>query len=184
MKNMLLHAREGAAEPEPTDLNALIEESFSLAYHGERARNPAFNITMESDYGKAVGMVPVMPQELSRVLVNLFANSFHATVKRSQAEAGGGYNPVLMVTTRLVVDNAEIRIRDNGTGMPKDVAEKVFQPFFTTKLAGEGTGLGLSLSYDIVVQHHAGTMRVESEEGVFTEFIIGLPRAGGAEPAG
>jgi signal transduction histidine kinase len=173
MKNMLLHAREQAGEPEPTDLNALVDESLKLAYHGERARNASFNITMESNYDDALGMVKVMPQELTRVLVNLFSNSFYATLKRQ--EMGGDYDPKVAVSTRVVDDQAEIRIRDNGTGMSKDVAEKIFNPFFTTKPAGEGTGLGLSLSYDIVVQQHAGSMRVKSEEGVFTEFIIGLP---------
>jgi signal transduction histidine kinase len=176
VKNMLLHSRQGSGEHEPVDINALVEESLNLAYHGARAERQDFNITLERSFDPAAGKVDLFPQELTRVLLNLIANGFYATTKR-KGVAGGGYEPKLTVATQSLGDSVEIRIRDNGTGIPSEVREKMFNPFFTTKPAGEGTGLGLSLSHDIVVKQHAGSIQVDTKPGEFTEFRIVLPRA-------
>jgi two-component system, NtrC family, sensor kinase len=181
VKNMLLHSRTGSGEHRPVDINALVEESLNLAYHGARAAKPSFNVTLQRDYDPAAGMADVYPQEITRVLLNLMSNGFYATEKR----AGGaepGYAPTLAVSTRDRGDAIEIRVRDNGTGIPESVKAKMFDPFFTTKPAGEGTGLGLSLSHDIVVKQHGGTIEVETEPGAFTAFRIVLPRGGPAQP--
>ena len=174
VKNMLLHSRSGASEHRAVDLNAVAEEALNLAYHGARAETPGFNITMEKDLDPGVGMVEVYPQEISRVLVNLINNGFYAAHK--QAEAILGFEPILRLSTKNLGDQVEIRVRDNGTGIPADVRAKIFEPFFTTKPAGQGTGLGLSLSFDIVVKQHGGQLGVASETGVFTEFTVTLPR--------
>jgi two-component system NtrC family sensor kinase len=176
VKNMLLHSREGSGEHRPTDINALVDESLNLAYHGARAEKSAFEITIQRDFDPAAGMSVVYPQEITRVLLNLISNGLYATNKRSQ-ETGGAFKPMLYAATKNLGDKVEIRIRDNGTGIPEDVKEKIFNPFFTTKPAGEGTGLGLSMSHDIVVKQHGGKIDVVSELGVFTEFIVMLPRA-------
>jgi signal transduction histidine kinase len=158
----------------------LVEESLNLAYHGERARDSEFNIGLEHDFDPETGAADLLPQEVSRVLVNLFGNGFYATRKRKEAE-DKGYDPTRKLATRNLGDAVEIRVRDNGIGMSETVREKLFTPSFTTKPTGEGTGLGLSLSYDIVTQQHKGSIGVESEEGAFTEFTIVLPRQfGGA----
>jgi signal transduction histidine kinase len=153
----------------------MVEESLNLAYHGARAEKQGFNITLQRDLDPAAGEVDVYPQEIIRVLLNLISNGFYATSKRA-AQANGTYGPVLTAATKNLGDRVEIRIRDNGTGIPADVREKLFTPFFTTKPVGEGTGLGLSLSHDIVVKQHAGTIEVATEPGEYTEFRIVLPR--------
>jgi len=176
VKNMLLHSREGSGEHRPTDINAIVEDSLNLAYHGARAEKPGFSITFQRDLDPSVGTADIYPQEITRVLLNLASNGFYAATKR-RAEAGDGFEPMLSAATKNLGDKVEIRIRDNGTGIPKEFKEKIFNPFFTTKPPGEGTGLGLSMSYDIIVKQHGGTIDVASEPGLFTEFKIVLPRA-------
>jgi signal transduction histidine kinase len=175
VKNMLLHSREGSGEHRPIDINAVVEESLNLAYHGARAEKQDFNITLERSFDPAAGEVDVFPQDITRVLLNLIANGFYAATKR-KAEAGNGYEPTLSASTKGLEDGVEIRIRDNGTGIPPAVKDKMFNPFFTTKPPGEGTGLGLSLSHDIIVKQHAGTIEFDTKPGEFTEFRIILPR--------
>ena len=179
VKNMLLHSRAGSGEHRPVDINAVVEESLNLAYHGARAEKQGFNVTIEKALDPRAGEVDVFPQEITRVLLNLISNGFYATTKR-KAATGDSYEPTLTAATRNLGDSVEIRIRDNGTGIPAEVREKMFNPFFTTKPAGEGTGLGLSLSHDIVVKQHAGTIEVDTEPGEFTEFRIVLPRGAAA----
>ncbi|MEX0404404.1 GAF domain-containing protein [Aquibium sp. LZ166] len=176
VKNMLMHSRQGTGEHRPADINAIVEESLSLAYHGARAERKGFNVTFERDFDPGAGEVDVFPQEITRVLLNLISNGFHATGKRAAELVGDGYEPTITAATRDLGDRVEIRIRDNGTGIPDHVLDKMFNPFFTTKPAGEGTGLGLSLCHDIVVKQHSGGIEVTTEEGVFTEFRIELPR--------
>ena len=173
---MLLHSREGSGEHRPVDINAVVEESLNLAYHGARAEKQGFNITLERSFDPAAGEVDVFPQEITRVLLNLISNGFYAATKRKAEAADGGYEPILTAATKNLGDRVEIRIRDNGTGIPPEVKEKMFNPFFTTKPAGEGTGLGLSLSHDIIVKQHAGSIEVDTQPGEFTEFRIILPR--------
>ncbi|WP_445221001.1 GAF domain-containing protein [Bradyrhizobium sp. Pa8] len=175
VKNMLLHSREGGGEHRLSDINALVEESLNLAYHGARAEKPLFDVTLKSELDPAAGSAEVFPQEISRVLLNLISNGFYAVTRR-QMGSGAGYVPVVTAATRDRGDSIEIRIRDNGTGIPEDVKAKMFNPFFTTKPAGEGTGLGLSMSHDIIVKQHGGTIDVTTEPGAFTEFTILLPR--------
>jgi two-component system NtrC family sensor kinase len=177
VKNMLLHSREGSGEHRPVDINAIVDESLNLGYHGARAEKAGFNITIKRNFDPAVGMANVYPQEVTRVLLNLISNGFYATTKR-KTEVGDGFEPTLTATTKNLADKVEIRIRDNGTGIPDEVREKMFNPFFTTKPAGEGTGLGLSMSHDIIVKQHGGTIEVYTALGVYTEFRIVLPRAG------
>jgi signal transduction histidine kinase len=183
VKNMLLHSREGSGEHRPADINAIVEESLNLAYHGARAEKPGFNITLRRDLDPDAGMIDVYPQEITRVLLNLISNGFYAATKRRQAE-GDAFEPTLDASTRSAGSKVEIRIRDNGTGIPKDVQERMFNPFFTTKPVGEGTGLGLSMSHDIVVKQHGGRIDVNTEPGVFTEFTITLPRVLAAQADG
>ena len=175
VKNMLLHSREGSGEHRLADINAIVDESMNLAYHGARAEKPNFNVTMQRSFDPAVGTADVYPQEITRVLLNLISNGFYAAAKR-KTEAGDGFEPTLTATTKDLGDKIEIRIRDNGTGIPDEVQEKMFNPFFTTKPAGEGTGLGLSMSHDIIVKQHGGSIDVETKPGQFTEFRIVLPR--------
>jgi two-component system, NtrC family, sensor kinase len=175
VKNMLLHSREGSGEHRATDINAIVEESLNLAYHGARAEKQGFNITLERSFDPSAGEVDLFPQEITRVLLNLISNGFYAATKR-KAEATDGYEPILSATTKSLGDRVEIRIRDNGSGIPPEVKDRIFNPFFTTKPAGEGTGLGLSLSHDVVVKQHAGMITVDTEPGEFTEFRITLPR--------
>jgi signal transduction histidine kinase len=177
VKNMLLHSREGSGEHRPADVNALVDESLNLAYHGARAEKPQFNVTLQRDFDPGAGMVEAFPQEITRVLLNLITNGFYAVTKRKADNGATGFEPLLTASTKGHGDRVEIRIRDNGTGIPPDVKEKMFNPFFTTKPAGEGTGLGLSMSHDIIVKQHGGTIDVDTEPGVFTEFTIVLPRA-------
>ena len=174
VRGMLLHSRGTPGERRRTDLNALLDEYVNLAYHGMRAQDPAFNVSIEKTYDPAVGIIDVAPQDLSRVFLNITNNACYATRERKRA-TGDSYSPTLWVKTRRLSDRTEVRIRDNGTGIRRDILDKVFNPFFTTKPTGQGTGLGLSMSYDIVVTGHKGELVVESEEGRFTEFILRLP---------
>jgi GAF domain-containing protein len=176
VKNMLLHSREGSGEHRPTDINALLDESLNLAYHGARAEKREFNVTLQRDFDTAAGTIEVFPQEITRVFLNLISNGFYAVTKRKAENGNSGFEPVLSAATKNLGNNVEIRIRDNGTGIPAEVKEKMFNPFFTTKPAGEGTGLGLSMSHDIIVKQHGGSIDVETEPGQFTEFRIVLPR--------
>jgi GAF domain-containing protein len=176
VKNMLLHSREGSGEHRVVDINSLVEESLNLAYHGARAEKQGFNITMERSLDPAAGQADVFPQDVTRVLLNLISNGFYAATKRKAQANDDGYEPTLAASTRSLGDRVEIRVRDNGTGIPPEVKEKIFNPFFTTKPAGEGTGLGLSISHDIIVKQHGGSIEVDTQSGEFTEIRIILPR--------
>jgi two-component system, NtrC family, sensor kinase len=176
VKNMLLHSRSGSGDHRSVDINALVEESLNLAYHGARAEQEGFNITLERSFDPAAGEVELFPQEITRVLLNLISNGFYAATKRKGEIGDESCEPALVVATKTLGDRVEIKIRDNGTGIPPDVKGKMFNPFFTTKPAGEGTGLGLSISHDIIVKQHAGSIEVDTETGKFTEFRIVLPR--------
>ena len=180
VKNMLLHSREGSGEHRPVDINAIVEESLNLAYHGARAEKSGFNITLQRDLDPDAGLIDLYPQEITRVFLNLISNGFYAATKRKE-RGEESFEPTLSASTKSLGNKVEIRIRDNGTGIPLEVKEKMFNPFFTTKPAGEGTGLGLSMSHDIVVKQHGGKIDVDTKPGVFTEFIITLPRAGAAQ---
>jgi GAF domain-containing protein len=177
VKNMLLHSREGSGERLPVDINALVQEAVNLAYHGARAEKQSFNITVEKSIDPTVGQIDCFPQEIIRVLLNLISNGFYAATKRKAQANSGDYEPTLTAATKNLGDRVEIRIRDNGTGIPPEVKEKMFNPFFTTKPAGEGTGLGLSISHDIIVKQHSGSIEVDSQPGEYTEVHIVLPRA-------
>ncbi|HEX3340805.1 MAG TPA: ATP-binding protein, partial [Pseudolabrys sp.] len=176
VKNMLQHSREGSGEHRRVDINALVEESLNLAWHGARAEKQGFEITLKQSFDPAAGEVDLFPQDITRALLNLISNGFYAASKRRAATNGGDYEPTLAASTKNLGDRVEIRIRDNGTGMPPDVKEKMFNPFFTTKPTGEGTGLGLSISHDILVKQHAGSIEVDTQPGEFTEIRIILPR--------
>jgi signal transduction histidine kinase len=176
VKNMLLHSREAGGEHRESDINALVEESLNLAYHGARAETPHFDVTLRRELDPAAGSAELFPQEITRVLLNLISNGFYAVTRRRADSGAGDYEPVVIATTRDRGEHIEIRIRDNGTGIPDEVKAKMFNPFFTTKPAGEGTGLGLSMSHDIVVKQHGGTIDVATVPGAFTEFTILLPR--------
>jgi signal transduction histidine kinase len=173
---MLLHSRAGSGDHRPADINALLDESLNLAYHGARAEKPDFNVILRRDFDETAGAIEVFPQEITRVLLNLISNGFYAIAERKSKNGNPGFEPLLSAATRNLGDAIEIRIRDNGTGIPAEVKEKMFDPFFTTKPAGEGTGLGLSMSHDIIVKQHGGTIDVTTEPGQFTEFRIVLPR--------
>ena len=183
VKNMLLHSREGSGEHRPVDINALVEESLNLAYHGARAEKQGFNITLERSLDPHAGEADVFPQDITRVLLNLISNGFYAATRRTAEGNGGNYEPTLAAMTKSLGDRVEIRIRDNGTGIPPEVKEKIFNPFFTTKPAGEGTGLGLSISHDIIVKQHGGSIEVDTQPGEFTEIRVILPRAAVPLPA-
>ncbi len=176
---MLLYLRQGSGEHRSVDINALVDESLNLAYHGARAEKQGFNINLERSFDPAAGDIDLFPQEITRALLNLISNGFYAANKRkSEADGRGDYEPTLAAATKNLGDKVEIRIRDNGTGIPPEVKDKLFNPFFTTKPAGEGTGLGLSISHDIIVKQHGGSIEVDTQPGEFTEFRIVLPRAG------
>jgi signal transduction histidine kinase len=176
VKNMLLHSRQSSGEHRSIDLNGLIEESLNLAYHGARAEKPNFDITLVKNFDPSVGQVDLYPQEFTRVLLNLISNGFYASLDRKTECGDASFEPTLAVSTRNLGDRVQIKIRDNGAGIPPDVKEKIFNPFFTTKPAGEGTGLGLSLSYDIIVKQHHGEIDVTTSPGEFAEFTVTLPR--------
>jgi signal transduction histidine kinase len=184
VKSMLEHSRGVTGERRSVDLNGLVEEALNLAYHGARAQDQNFNITLEHDYAPTLKPIEVAPQEMTRVFLNLFGNGFYAANKRVRENGGGSFRPILAVATRDLGDAVEVRVRDNGTGIPAEIRDKLFQPFFTTKPTGEGTGLGLSISYDIVTQQHGGTIEVDSRVGEYTEFTIRLPRTSQAASTG
>jgi two-component system NtrC family sensor kinase len=177
VKSMLAHSRGGRGDWQESNINALVEEALNLAYHGARAQDQDFNVTLERDFAPEAKLIEVVPQDVTRVFLNLFGNGFYATRKRHLGGVDAGYRPTLRVSTRDLGEAVEVRVRDNGTGIQPEVRAKLFQPFFTTKPTGEGTGLGLSISYDIVTQQHGGSIDVESEPGSFTEFTVRLPRS-------
>ena len=176
VKSMLEHSRGGTGERRDVDLNGLVEEALNLAYHGARAQDQNFNITLERDFGAAIAPIELVPQDVTRVFLNLIGNGFYAANKRRHAAADPKFKPTLKVTTRDLGDAVEIAVRDNGTGIGPELRDKLFQPFFTTKPTGEGTGLGLSISYDVVTKQHGGSITVDSRIGEFTEFTVRLPR--------
>jgi signal transduction histidine kinase len=184
VKNMLLHSREGSGERRPVDVNSLVEESLNLAYHGARAEKPDFTIRLHQNFDPAAGAVDMVPQEITRVLLNLISNGFYAATNRKVETKLDRDEPTLAAVTKDLGDRVEIRIRDNGAGIPEEVKGKIFNPFFTTKPPGEGTGLGLSLSYDIVVKQHAGSIEVDTQPGEFTEFRVILPRTAATSKSG
>jgi signal transduction histidine kinase len=171
---MLQHSRSGKVEKEATNLNTLADEYLRLAYHGLRAKDKAFNANMETDFDPGLPRVNVVPQDIGRVLLNLFTNAFHA-VNEKKGSAPEEYQPTICVESRKTAQGVEISVRDNGRGIPENIREKIFQPFFTTKPTGEGTGLGLSMSYDIVTKGHGGDLIVDSTQGKGTTFTVSLP---------
>jgi two-component system, NtrC family, sensor kinase len=180
VKGMLQHSRSSSGVKEPTDINALADEYLRLAYHGLRAKDNSFSATMKTDFGATlsadeagIGKINIVPQDIGRVLLNLYTNAFYA-VNEKKKQQPGGYEPTVSLNTKKVGGKVEIKVSDNGDGIPQKIVDKIFQPFFTTKPTGQGTGLGLSLSYDIV-KAHGGEIRVETEEGKGSEFIIQLP---------
>jgi signal transduction histidine kinase len=176
VKAMLEHSRGSSGERRMVDLNALIDEALNLAYHGARAQDHSFNVTLERDFAEGIAPIELAPQDMTRVFLNLFSNGCYAATRRARTGAGPGFMPTLKVTTRNAGEAVEINVRDNGLGIPTNIRDKLFQPFFTTKPTGEGTGLGLSISYDIIAQQHGGRITVESEVGEYSEFTIRLPR--------
>jgi signal transduction histidine kinase len=173
VKGMLQHSRSSSGVKEPTDINALADEYFRLAYHGLRAKDKTFNATMKTDFDESIGKIDIIPQDIGRVVLNLITNAFYAVNEKSK-QGIADYEPTVSVVTKKVNHQVEIRVTDNGNGIPANIVDKIFQPFFTTKPTGQGTGLGLSLSYDIV-KAHGGELKVETKEGMGTEFIIQLP---------
>jgi signal transduction histidine kinase len=176
VRSMLEHSRGSSGERRSVNLNTLVDEALNLAYHGARARDQSFNITLQRELGEGIAPITLVPQDITRVLLNLFSNGFYAARRRQSMEGAPGFDPALKVVTHELGDAVEIRVRDNGIGIPEEVRDKLFQPFFTTKPTGEGTGLGLSISYDIVTQQHGGSITVDSKVGEFSEFTIRLPR--------
>jgi signal transduction histidine kinase len=181
VKSMLAHSRSGSGSLERVDLNALVDESLNLAYHGARAQDQNFNMTIERAYGENISPIALVPQDMTRVFLNLFGNAFYAANKRRRETNDAEFKPTLTVTSRDLGKAVEVRVRDNGNGIPAEIRDKLFQPFFTTKPSGEGTGLGLSISYEIVTKQHGGTIEVSSTVGDFTEFVVCVPRGLGAK---
>ena len=176
VRSMLEHSRGSSGERRVVDLNTLVNEALNLAYHGARAQDQSFSITLQRDFGAGITPITLAPQDVTRVLLNMFGNGFYAARRRQSMESTPGFEPTLSVATRELGGAVEIRVRDNGVGIPEEIRDKLFQPFFTTKPTGEGTGLGLSISYDIVTQQHAGSITVDSNVGEYSEFAIRLPR--------
>jgi two-component system, NtrC family, sensor kinase len=176
VKNMLQHSREGSGEHRVIEINALVEESLNLAWHGARAETQGFEIKLKQSFDPSAGAADIFPQDIRRALLNVISNGFYAATRRRAETNGGDYEPTLTASTKNLGDRVEIRIRDNGTGMTPEVKEKMFNPFFTTKPTGEGTGLGLSISHDIIVKQHAGSIEVDTQPGEFTEIRVILPR--------
>ena len=177
VKGMLQHSQSSSGLKEPTDLNKLADEYLKLAYHGLLAKDNSFNATLKTDFDESIGNINIIPQDIGRVLLNLYNNAFYAVSEKKNAltgSAGQPYEPTVSVSTKKAGDKIEITISDNGNGIPQKIIDKIFQPFFTTKPTGQGTGLGLSLSYDIIKAHH-GELKVETKEGEFAMFIIQLP---------
>jgi two-component system NtrC family sensor kinase len=177
VKNMLQHSRESSGEHRPVDINALVEESLNLAWHGARAEKPGFEITLKQSFDPSAGEVDIFPQDIRRALLNIISNGFYAATKRRAPTNGDDYEPTLAASTKNLGDRVEIRIRDNGAGIAPDVKDKMFNPFFTTKPTGEGTGLGLSITHDIVVKQHTDTIEVDTLPGEYTEIRIVLSRS-------
>ncbi len=175
VKGMLQHSRStNNATKEPTDINALADEYLRLAYHGLRAKDKTFNATMKTDFDETIGNINIIPQDIGRVILNLITNAFYAVSAKALAAADGDYQPTVEVSTKKINGKIEIKVSDNGGGIPQKIFDKIFQPFFTTKPTGQGTGLGLSLSYDIV-KAHGGELKVQTKEGEGSEFVISLP---------
>ena len=172
VKGMLQHSRNSGGVKEATNINALCDEYLRLAYHGLKAKDRSFNAILKTDFDERVGNINIIPQDIGRVILNLINNSFYA-VDEKKKQAQNGYEPTVSVSTKKINDKVEIRVKDNGNGIPQKVLDKIFQPFFTTKPTGQGTGLGLSLSYDII-KVHGGEIKVETKEGEGSEFIIML----------
>ena len=173
VKGMLQHSRTSSGQKELTDINALADEYLRLAYHGLKAKDKSFNARFETNFDTSIEKINVVPQDIGRAILNLFTNAFYAVTEKKQ-QLGDNYEPTVSVSTKKVDDRVEIRVKDNGNGIPHKVLDKIFQPFFTTKPTGQGTGLGLSLSYDIV-KAHGGEVKVETKQGEGSEFIIRLP---------
>jgi signal transduction histidine kinase len=184
VRSMLEHSRGASGERRAVDINTLVEETMNLAYHGARAQDQSFSISLQRDFGSRIAPIELTPQDITRVLLNLFSNGFYAARKRLNTIAEPGFEPTLKATTRDLGDAVKIRVRDNGTGISETVRHRIFEPFYTTKPAGEGTGLGLSLSYDIIVKQHGGQLTVDSRPNDFTEFQITLPRRMAANEGG
>ena len=174
VKGMLQHSRSSTGIKEPTDINALADEYLRLSYHGLRAKDKTFNATMNTDFDDSIGKINIVPQDVGRVILNLLTNAFYVVTEKKQMNIPG-YEPTVSISTKKMGTNISISVKDNGNGIPKKVLEKIFQPFFTTKPTGEGTGLGLSLSYDIITKGHRGELKVETKEGEGTTFTIILP---------
>ncbi|HMK05822.1 MAG TPA: HAMP domain-containing sensor histidine kinase, partial [Ferruginibacter sp.] len=174
VKGMLQHSRSSSGQKEPTDINALADEYLRLAYHGLRAKDKSFNATLKTDYDESIGKINIVPQDMGRVILNLITNAFYAVNTPRPPKGGVVHDPTVSVTTKRSGDRVFISVKDNGPGIPPAIVDKIFQPFFTTKPTGEGTGLGLSLSYDIV-KAHGGDLKVETKEGEGSTFIIQLP---------
>jgi C4-dicarboxylate-specific signal transduction histidine kinase len=173
VKGMLQHSQTSTGKKEPTDINNLVDEYLRLAYHGLRAKDKSFNAAFRMDFDKAIGSINIIPQDIGRVLLNLYNNAFYAVAEKKKQQTEG-YDPIVIVSTKKVNEKVEIRVKDNGNGIPQKALDKIFQPFFTTKPTGEGTGLGLSLSYDII-KAHGGEIKVNTKQSDGIEFIIQLP---------
>ena len=173
VKGMLQHSRSSTGVKEPTDINALADEYLRLAYHGLRAKDKSFNATMKTDFDKSIGNINIIPQDIGRVILNLITNAFYV-VDEKKKQIGNGYEPTVSVSTKKEGDKVFVSVKDNGNGIPQKVLDKIFQPFFTTKPTGQGTGLGLSMSYDII-KTHGGEIKVETKEGEGAQFEIQLP---------
>jgi two-component system, NtrC family, sensor kinase len=173
VKGMLQHSRQSSGQKEPTDINALADEYLRLSYHGLRAKDKTFNAEIKTDFDGSIGKVNIIPQDVGRVILNLFNNAFYAVTQKKKLNIPG-YEPTVSVTTKKIDGHISIHIKDNGNGIPQNIVDKIFQPFFTTKPTGEGTGLGLSLAYDII-KAHGGELKVESKEGEGSEFVVQLP---------
>jgi signal transduction histidine kinase len=174
VKGMLQHSRVSTGQKEPSHINALADEYLRLSYHGMRAKDKTFNATLQTDFNDAIGKIKVIPQDIGRVFLNIYNNAFYAVSQRRKAETAGAYEPMVSVSTKKENDKVVIVVRDNGNGISQKVVDKIFQPFFTTKPTGQGTGLGLSLSYD-AIKAHGGEIKVESKEGEGSAFIVELP---------
>lgn len=174
VKSMLQHSRTSTGKKEPTDINALADEYLRLAYHGMRAKDKTFNAAMKTEYDESMGLVKVVSQDIGRVILNLITNAFYAVAEKRKSHPTG-YEPTVTVRTKKMGDKILVEVKDNGTGIPQKTLDKIFQPFFTTKPTGQGTGLGLSLSYDIVTKGHGGEIKVETKEGESTMFSVILP---------
>ncbi|MFZ1228190.1 MAG: ATP-binding protein, partial [Saprospiraceae bacterium] len=178
VKGMLQHSRKTDGQKEPTDINALCDEYLRLSYHGLRAKDKSFNATFKTDFDGSIGNINIIPQDIGRVILNLINNAFYAVNEHRDAlyasNDANAYEPTVSISTKQIGDKVEIKVTDNGNGIPQNIVDKIFQPFFTTKPTGQGTGLGLSLSYDII-KAHGGDIKVESKEGEGSSFIIILP---------